>query len=342
MGKLNWGISMLLAVSLVGLAGCSEQTSTREKELEERVAELEKQIAAYEKEEKEREQEEAEKKKEEEEQKPITVEIVHPETKEVIKTFTPLELGYGTKDSEFEKEIKTWAKEIARGTEQEEGYDQRMIPDRIGKDGQVIKGNPRVILEETELLERVVEASEKGGTVELPLYKTESGYKPEDVPTLGEAVVATYTTYYNTNVAGRSKNIELSAEAINNVILGTGDIFSFNTTVGPSDKAHGYQEAEEAVNGKLVMGVGGGICQTSSTLYNAIDKLGVKYVEHHNHSVNVGYVPKGRDATVSYGGVDFRFENTTGVPLLVKATTKNGSLTVEIRTSKAYKKQLKN
>ncbi|WP_207222924.1 VanW family protein [Vibrio vulnificus] len=142
-------------------------------------------------------------------------------------------------------------------------------------------------------------------------------------------------------MAGRTKNIELSAEAINNIILGEGDHFSFNTTVGPSDEAHGYHPAEEAINGKLVMGIGGGICQTSSTLYNAVDKVGVSYVEKHHHSVTVGYVPKGRDATVSYGGKDFRFENTTDIPLLVKANFGNGVLTIEIRTAKKYEGMLK-
>jgi vancomycin resistance protein YoaR len=327
MGKFVWAISIILAASLVGLVGCSEKTA-KEKELEKKVEDLEQQIDEFKKEEKKKE----EKKKEE---KPIEVKVVDPNTKEVIKTFVPKDMGYGTNNEKYKEEIENWAKTLARGTETTPGYDQRMIPDKIGENGQIIKGKPRVILEESELTEKVMQASEKGGTVELPIYVTESGYKPEEVPHLGEVVVASYTTYFNSNVAGRTRNIELSAQAISNVIIGAEDIFSFNTTVGPSDEAHGYQEAEEAVNGKLVMGIGGGICQTSSTLYNAVDKLGVAYIEKHHHSVNVGYVPKGRDATVSYGGLDFRFQNTTGVPLLLKTYVNKGALTVEVRTSKA-------
>nr|WP_286180609.1 VanW family protein [Bacillus sp. ISL-37] len=216
-----------------------------------------------------------------------------------------------------------------------------MIPDKLGPDGQVIKGSPLIILEESELVESIIQASEIGGNVELPLYVTASGYEIDDAALLGEVIVGKYTTYFNAGVAGRTKNIELSAEAINNVILGAGDVFSFNTTVGPSDEAHGYQPAEEIVNKKLVMGIGGGICQTSSTLYNAVDVLGVGYVEKHHHSLSVGYVPEGRDATVSYGGKDFRFENTTGVPLLLKAIVGKGTLTVEVRTSKEYETQMK-
>jgi vancomycin resistance protein YoaR len=183
--------------------------------------------------------------------------------------------------------------------------------------------------------------SEKGGNVELPLYVNASGYQAEEASQLDDVVVASYTTHFNSGTVGRTKNIELSAQAINNVILGTNDSFSYNTTVGPSDAEHGYQKAPEINYGKLVEGYGGGICQTSSTLYNAIDQLAVQYIEKHHHSLTVGYVPQGRDATVSYGGKDFRFKNTTGVPLILKAIVNGGSITVEVRTSKTYQSQLK-
>ncbi|CAM3861085.1 VanW family protein [Mesobacillus zeae] len=279
--------------------------------------------------------------KKKEKEKKVFVKVIDPNTKAVIHTFTPKEMGYGKDNEKFKQEVINWARSAARGTDTTPGYDKRNTPDRIDANGAVVKGSPRVILEEKELAEKVLKASANGGNVILPLYETESGYKPEDVAHLGEAVVASYTTKFNSRVAGRTKNIELSAMAIDNVILGNGDYFSFNTSVGPSDEAHGYQPAEEAVNGKLVMGIGGGICQTSSTLFNAVDKVGVQYVEKKHHSVSVGYVPKGRDATVSYGGSDFRFVNTTGVPLLIKSIVGNGTLTIEIRTSNQYKDTVK-
>lgn len=344
MGTMKWAIPVILTASLLGLVGCSEKT-TKEAELEKKIATLEKQL------EKEKaEKEEAIKNLQEltkedqaktEEQQQIVVNVIDPNTKQVLKTFHPKESGYGTDNDIFKAEIASWVKEIARGTDTIDGYDKRMIPDKIGENGQIIKGSPRSILEETELVEEILNASETGGTVEIPVYVTESGYKAEEVSQLNEVVVASYTTNFNSGVAGRTKNIELSAEAINNVIIGVNDIFSFNTTVGPSDAVHGYQKAPEAVNGKLVEGVGGGICQTSSTLYNAVDKIGVSYVEKHHHSLTVGYVPKGRDATVSYGGLDFRFQNTTGVPFLLKAVVSKGTLTVEVRTSKANQPLIK-
>lgn len=338
MSKRNWGISLLLIGSLLGLAGCAVE-SMMEEELEKKAAE--EQAKEEEAREKAKLEEQAKEKKEKEEVKPVVVNVIDPKTRALLKSFKPAEMGFGSEDEKYKAELEKWAREIARGTDTKQGYDQRMILDKIGSDGKVIKGQPEIILEESELVEKILESSVSGGDVELPLYVTESGYNPEDVPGLDEVVVASYTTYFNSGVAGRTKNIELSAEAINNVILGVGDHFSFNSTVGPSDEAHGYQPAEEAINGKLVMGIGGGICQTSSTLFNAVDKVGVSYVEKHHHSVTVGYVPKGRDATVSYGGKDFRFENTTGVPLLVKAHFGKGVLTIELRTSKQYEGMFK-
>lgn len=326
--KWKWFIAIFMASSLVGLVGCSENTTK----------EAEAYNQADNKEEKKSEGklsgEEVNKKEEPQE---IFVNILDPNTKAVIKTINPKEMGFGSNDQLYKQELGKWAQELAQGTETTPGYDQRNTPDRIGPDGQILKGNPRVVLEEEELVNRIFAASSKGGDIELPLTVQESNYNPDDVPFLGEVVVATYTTNFNPNVTGRNKNIELSAGAIHNVIVGINDYFSFNTTVGPSDQEHGYQPAQEAVNGQLVMGIGGGICQTSSTLYNAVDQIGVNYVELHHHSVTVGYVPSGRDATVSYGGVDFRFQNTSGAPFLITTTyNPGGTLTVEIKTSAQY------
>ncbi|MGM9927789.1 MAG: VanW family protein [Bacillus sp. (in: firmicutes)] len=304
------------------LVGCTEKTVTKEKvqqQSESNEIETKKKI----------------------EEKPAVIKVIDPNTKQVIKSFIPKEMGFGTEDDTYRKELKQWIKDLARGTETADGYDKRMILNKLDANGQVIEGSPMVILDESELMEKIMDASEKGGEIELPLYVTASGFKVEDTAYISEAVVASYTTYFNPSDSGRNKNIELSANAIHNVILGNGDYFSFNSTVGKRTEANGYQPAPEAVKGKLVMGIGGGVCQTSSTLFNAVDQLGVSYVERHHHSVTVGYVPAGRDATVSDGGLDFRFQNTTGVPLILKAIISNGALTVELRTSNGYANMLK-
>lgn len=260
--------------------------------------------------------------------------LVDPTTSKVVKTFLPLELGYATNFGAYVKEIEDMATELARGTATSKGYDKKMVLDQIGEDGQIIKGNPMIILKESELVERILAASSTGGDVRLPLYITESGYQPEEVPDLDEVLLASYTTYFKTTQAGRNTNIELSAKTLHNVIVGSGDIFSFNTMVGPRTKDRGYQPAPEIISGEVVMGIGGGICQTSSTLFNAVDQLPIDILERHHHSLNIGYVPEGRDATVSYGSLDFRFQNTSGVPFLIQTFYRNGSITVAIRTSK--------
>ena len=316
---------MLALLVGTGLAGCTE----KEEKTESPPAETKKQ--------------EAEKPAEPvlvEEPEMMALTIINPNSGEVLKEFFPEELGYGTDDAAFETTVAQWAKEWARGKDGSPGIDQRMVADKVDANGQIIKGQPRIVLDEKELVNRVLTASAEGGVVELPVTTRESAYKVEEVPQLGEVVIASYTTYFNSGVAGRTKNIELSAQALNNVIIGNGDIFSYNSTVGPGNEENGYQEAPVAVDGELVMGIGGGVCQTSSTLYNAIDQLRVQYVEKHNHSVKVGYVPEGRDATVAYGALDFRFQNTTGAPLLLRTIVKNSALTVEVRTSPVYSKNL--
>ncbi|WP_396954214.1 VanW family protein [Neobacillus niacini] len=342
----RWVVFIILIGSLLGLVGCAEKTTTgKESEQKNKVTEQEKkfeeQKAAEEAAKKTAADAETKRIAEEEAKKPKVVNLVDPSTKNIIKSLIPVEMGFGTDNDKYQQELESWAKELARGTETDPGYDTKMILDKIDANGQVIKGKPRVILEEAELVTKVIEASVNGGDVLLPIYITESGYKPEDAAHLSEVVVATYSTKFNPSITGRNKNIELSAQAIDNVIVGTGDIFSFNHTVGPSDAAHGYQPAQEIVNKELVMGIGGGICQTSSTLFNAVDQLTIDYVEWHHHSLTVGYVPSGRDATVSYGGKDFQFKNTAGVPLLIKAIYNgNGTLTVEVRTSAAFQSLL--
>lgn len=311
---------------MTGLVGC-EKTAVPDNKLEQEIQQREEiqQPVTY----------------EQEQMIDPIVEVVDPTTSKVLKTISPKEFGFDTEPQAYQKHIEQLAREWARGTDTSNGYDQRMMLDRLDENGQVIKGKPQIILKESELVERIIEASATGGQVEMPLYITESGYYFEDLPLLEEVVVASYTTYFNRADLGRNKNIELSARSIHNVIVGSGDYFSFNTIVGPRDEANGYQPAPEIINKKVVMGIGGGICQTSSTLFNAVDQIPVKYVERHHHSLDVGYVPKGRDATVSYDTLDFRFQNSNDVPFLIKASYGENSLTIEIRTAEKYVELLK-
>lgn len=274
--------------------------------------------------------------------KPSVITLIDPRTLKNVQMIMPEELGFETDLALYEAKLKQIAKDLARGTENSTGYDRTMELDRLAENDQIIKGNPGVILKESELVDRIMNASENGGDVQLPLYEMASQYQLEEISALNEVVIASYTTYFQASEQGRSKNIELSARALNNIIVGVGDYFSFNTMVGERTEEKGYQPAYEIVNKQLVLGIGGGICQTSSTLFNAIDQIAVRITERHHHSLDVGYVPAGRDATVSYGTLDFKFQNTSGAPYLIKTFYQPGALTVEIRTASHYKVMLEN
>ncbi|HEX2954950.1 MAG TPA: VanW family protein [Bacillota bacterium] len=143
-------------------------------------------------------------------------------------------------------------------------------------------------------------------------------------------LLSTYITYFDPDIHVRSANIRRGAQQISGVLLPPGKVFSFNGTTGPRSMANGYGEALEIVNKRLVPGVGGGICQVSSTLYNAVLLAGLPILERSSHSLPLGYVPLGRDATVYYGNLDLSFRNTTGGNILILTEAKEKQITVAI------------
>jgi len=150
---------------------------------------------------------------------------------------------------------------------------------------------------------------------------------PNAVP--GYAKLGTFTTY-TTNVPNRNINIALACKALTGTVVRPGATFSFNNTLGYTSEAKGYKVAGILVNGQPDTGLGGGICQVSSTLYNAVLKAGMKIVERHAHSAEVGYVPKGQDATVNYGSLDFKFQNNTPNECHLVFEYNNRTLTVSV------------
>jgi vancomycin resistance protein YoaR len=145
--------------------------------------------------------------------------------------------------------------------------------------------------------------------------------------------IGQYITYYNAYKKSRANNISLATKAINNKVLFPGEVFSFNKIVGIRTENRGYMKAPEIVKGELIEGIGGGICQVSSTLYNAVDHSGLTIIERYSHSKHVPYVPPGRDATVSWYGPDFTFRNDYNQPILIRAQARNGRMVVFIYSS---------
>lgn len=150
-------------------------------------------------------------------------------------------------------------------------------------------------------------------------------------------ILGTFTTTYSASNENRETNLKLSSEKINGTIIMPGEIFSYNKIVGERTIAKGYKEAAVYSGGKVINGIGGGICQLSSTLYNAVVYANLEIVSRSNHMFLTSYVTAGRDATVSWGTLDFSFKNTRKYPIKVVSIVKNGLVTVEIQGLKEEK-----
>jgi vancomycin resistance protein YoaR len=142
-------------------------------------------------------------------------------------------------------------------------------------------------------------------------------------------VIGTYTTTTTANSA-RNKNIELASEALNGVILQPGEEFSFNKATGERSTAKGYRPAGAYLNGELVEEPGGGVCQVSSTLYNAVVFAGISTTERHAHSYEPSYVTPGEDAMVSYGGPDMKFVNNSTTAIAIRSSFADRKLKISI------------
>jgi len=143
-------------------------------------------------------------------------------------------------------------------------------------------------------------------------------------------VLGECTTKFTAKPKSRNENIRLAAKSLKGVVVKPGEVFSYNDTIGPTTKANGYQRAQVFVSGKKSYGYGGGVCQVSSTLFNAAENAGMEIVERHKHSLPVTYVPKGKDAATSHGSVDFRFKNTLSHPVMIESGVSETSVTIKI------------
>ncbi|MDO8885317.1 VanW family protein [Candidatus Oleimmundimicrobium sp.] len=140
--------------------------------------------------------------------------------------------------------------------------------------------------------------------------------------------VSVFKTYYSAGNAPRVNNIHLLAGTLDEMLVAPGEIFSFNEFVGPRTTEKGYQEAGTIINGEVVPTIGGGVCQVGTTIFNTAFFGGYPIIERSNHSFYISKYPTGRDATVSYGGPDFRFKNDTSAHILIKTSYSNSSVTV--------------
>jgi vancomycin resistance protein YoaR len=145
-----------------------------------------------------------------------------------------------------------------------------------------------------------------------------------------DGLLGSFTTRFGGTGRNRGSNISLAASRIDGTVLAPGEIFSYNRTVGPRVESAGFRDAPVIIKGELVPGVGGGICQVSSTLYNAALLADLKIVHRAHHAFPVHYLPAGRDATVVDGAIDLRFQNDSDAPVCISAAARRGRLTFRI------------
>ncbi|MFZ4508189.1 MAG: VanW family protein [Fimbriimonas sp.] len=145
-----------------------------------------------------------------------------------------------------------------------------------------------------------------------------------------EVSIAAYATPLEGRTAAQRHNAKLAAIELNGKIIRPGEVFSFNQNVGTFTHDQGYRKAPVSYNGQLIDAWGGGVCQTSTTLYNAALLAGLEIVERHPHVFAPGYVPPGRDAAVAYSSIDLRFRNPFPYPVRIRAELVRETLRVEL------------
>lgn len=170
--------------------------------------------------------------------------------------------------------------------------------------------------------------SQENGKVEvaitpIPAKKTSSYFEKVQSP------IASFYTSYNNADLNRNDNLKIGARTINTSIA-PGETFSLSDYLEPISAKNGYKSSKVIVNGKLVDGIGGGICQVASTLYNSVLLTELEITSRQNHSLPVGYIPLGRDATYASNSIDFKFKNPTEHPVYVESYCENNRLYVNI------------
>lgn len=186
-----------------------------------------------------------------------------------------------------------------------------------------------------EEIEDNIEKLANGDSITIKIATVEPKITEKSIKTdLFGYALGSYSSSYATSSANRASNVELAARRIDALVLMPGEEFSYNKAVGNRTAANGFKEAPVYANGETVEGMGGGICQVSSTLYSAALYADLEITARRNHSMTVSYVPKGQDATVSYGSIDFKFKNNTKNSIMISATTGGKRLNISILSAK--------
>lgn len=201
----------------------------------------------------------------------------------------------------------------------------KVTPDKNGK-----KVNEKKL---EELIVSSIKPTDTQENINIPVDIVEAKIKA-DILNKIDTKISSFTTKFNLGDVNRSGNIRVAASFVNGTVVMPGEIYSMNKTLGPRLESKGYKEAPVIINGTHVPGLAGGICQVTTTVYNAALLANFQIVERRPHQLRVGYVPAGRDATISGDYIDMKFKNTNKYPIYIKANVSGGSITVTIYGAK--------
>ncbi len=178
--------------------------------------------------------------------------------------------------------------------------------------------------------DRILKSLESGSKkISIIVATKEASVKASALKSIN-GVIGSYSTKFKPSQKARTHNLKLACQSINGFVFNPGEIFSYNEILGPREKRFGYKDAPIFVNGGVEDGTGGGICQVSSTMYNAALLANLKIIRRSPHSRPVVYAPIGRDATVAYPSVDLKIENNTKAPIYVSATISGSSVNISL------------
>lgn len=195
----------------------------------------------------------------------------------------------------------------------------QVIPDKDGIDLAITMEEAKAIL------------AEEKEEYTIPLKITKAKVTVADLGTKAfPNRLSNFTTRYDAGNVSRTTNLGIATRKINEYVIQPGEIFSYNKVLGKRTVENGYKEAAVFENGGVTNGIGGGICQISTTLYNAVLQANLEIVERHNHSFITSYADPGKDATVVYGALDFKFKNNRKYPIKIVASLNSGVASVSI------------
>jgi len=171
--------------------------------------------------------------------------------------------------------------------------------------------------------------SKKFGKVELTVKDKYADIIYSDIENIN-GIISSYTTTFDSSNADRTHNIKLSCGRINNIVLKPGEVFSMNKALGSRTLENGYKEAKVIFKNEFVNGVGGGVCQVTTTLYNAVLKSRLKIIQRRNHSLPLSYVSPGQDATIAEDYIDFRFKNNKAHSIVISSEVSGSNVIFRI------------